>query len=130
MRASLISGRPRRFAWLVLPVMLAIWALPAPAQDKKGAPELRTVHGTVVDKDEQPVSGSVVYLLNRKSQAVRTYITDASGGYHFSGLDPNVDYEAHAEKEEMTSSSRAISSFDNRRDMEVTLKLSKKRGER
>jgi protocatechuate 3,4-dioxygenase beta subunit len=128
-RASLTPGSSRRFVWLVLPLLLAIGALSAQAQDKKGGPELRTVHGTVVDRDEQPVSGSVVYLLNRKSQAVRTYITDASGGYHFSGLDPNVDYEAHAEKEEMTSSSRTISSFDTRRDMQVTLKLSKKRGE-
>jgi hypothetical protein len=98
-----------RWSWLAFGLFCAVFfALPAQAQDKK-APELRTIHGTVVDKDEQPVSGSVVYLLNRKSQAVRTYITDASGGYHFSGLDPNVDYEAHAEKEDMTSASRAVS---------------------
>jgi len=99
-------------------------ALPALGQDQKGDLQLRTIHGTVVDKDENPAPASVVYLLNVKTQSVKTYIADDGGLYRFSGLDPNVDYEVHAEKGSMTSSTRTVSSFDSRRDIEVVLKLS------
>ncbi|HTX14001.1 MAG TPA: carboxypeptidase-like regulatory domain-containing protein [Candidatus Baltobacteraceae bacterium] len=103
-------------------------ALSSPArarpQDQKGDLELRTIHGTVVDKDENPAPSSVVYLLNVKTQSVKTYIADQGGLYRFSGLDPNVDYEVHAEHGDMTSSTRTVSSFDSRRDIEVVLKLS------
>ena len=85
--------------------------------------ELRTVHGIVIDKNENGVSSSIVYLENMKTQGVRTYIADDAGNYRFSGLDPNEDYEIHAEKGELTSSTRTISSFDSRRDIEVVLRL-------
>ena len=96
-------------------------------QDRKGEAALRTIHGTVVDKSENPAPTSVVYLLNVKTQAVKTYIADDAGAYRFSGLDPNVDYEVHAEHNDMTSSNRTVSSFDSRHDIEVTLKLSRKK---
>jgi hypothetical protein len=38
-----------------------------------------------------------------------------------------VDYEVHAEHEDMTSSTRTVSSFDSRRDVEMVLKLSHKK---
>jgi hypothetical protein len=95
--------------------------------EKKAEAELRTIHGMVLDKDENPAPSSIVYLLNRKTQAVRTYIADASGSYRFSGLDPNADYEAHAEHDDLQSGTRTISSFDSRRDLEVTFKLTHKK---
>lgn len=101
------------------------FARPARAQDQKGDLQLRTIRGTVVDKDENPAPTSVVYLLNVKTQAVKTYIADDAASYRFSGLDPNVDYEVHAEKDNMTSATRTVSSFDSRRDIEVVLKLSR-----
>ena len=58
---------------------------------------------------------------------MKTYIADEAGNYRFSGLDPNVDYEIHAERDGLTSSTRTVSSFDSRRDIEVVLKLSKKK---
>lgn len=100
------------------------FARTARAQDQKGDLQLRTIRGTVVDKDENPAPTSVVYLLNVKTQAVKTYIADDAASYRFSGLDPNVDYEVHAEKDNMTSATRTVSSFDSRRDIEVVLKLS------
>jgi Carboxypeptidase regulatory-like domain len=107
-------------------------AMPARAQDeskaqKKAEAQLKVLHGSVIDKSENPVPSGVVYLKNVKSQAVKTYIADDSGNYRFSGLDPNVDYEIHAEHDDMTSAIRTVSSFDSRRDIEVTLKLSKKK---
>src|SRR6266851_5456965 len=48
------------------------------------------------------------------------------GAYRFSGLDPNIDYEIHAEREGLTSATRSISSFDTRKDVSMTLKLDRK----
>jgi tRNA 2-selenouridine synthase SelU len=47
--------------------------------------------------------------------------------YRFSGLDPNVDYELHAEHNESISATRTASSFNSSRDIEITLKLSHKK---
>jgi Carboxypeptidase regulatory-like domain len=118
-----------RLAILFLLMFLATF--PAAAQQtkdqKKAEAMLRTVHGLVENKDEDPVSASVVYLLNVKTQAVRTSFADEKGLYRFSGLDPNVDYEIHAEHDDLTSSTRTISSFDSRRDIEVNLKVTRKK---
>ncbi len=58
---------------------------------------------------------------------MKTYISDRSGEYRFSGLDPNVDYEVHAESESMTSNTRTVSSFDSRKDIVISLKLDKEK---
>lgn len=89
--------------------------------------KLRTIRGSVIDRDENPVPESIVYLKNLRSQSVKTYIADSSAQYRFSGLDPNADYELHAEKGDVSSAVRTISNFDNRKDMELTLKLDKKK---
>jgi hypothetical protein len=127
----------KNYSWFQVAAVLFVGflvALPARAQDeskaqKKAEAQLKVVHGSVIDKSENPMPASVIYLKNVKSQAVKTYIADESGNYRFSGLDPNVDYEIHAEHDDMTSSIRTVSSFDSRRDIEVTLKLSKKKSQ-
>ncbi|MGA9186173.1 MAG: carboxypeptidase-like regulatory domain-containing protein, partial [Candidatus Acidiferrales bacterium] len=82
--------RRRALLWIwVLSLLLIVVALPLGAQDKKDDTGLRTVHGSVIDKSENPVASSVVYLENVKTQGVRTYIADETGDYRFSGLDPN-----------------------------------------
>jgi hypothetical protein len=89
--------------------------------------KLRTIHGSVIDRDENPVPESIVYLKNLRSQSVKTYIADSSAQYRFSGLDPNADYEVHAEKGDASSAHRTVSNFDTRKDLELTLKLDKKK---
>ena len=96
-------GAVQFFVFFVL--ILAV-AFPGCAQEeskaqKKAEAQLRVLHGSVIDKDENPIASSVVYLKNLKSQAVKTYIADDSGNYRFSGLDPNVDYQIHAEHGDM-----------------------------
>ncbi len=102
--------------------LVVLLALSAGAQS-----ELRTVRGAVLDKAENPVASAVVYLKNVRTLAVKTYISDRSGEYRFSGLDPNVDYEVHAESESMTSNTRTVSSFDSRKDIVISLKLDKEK---
>jgi len=116
------SGPRRNLSSLGTLLVLVLLALSAGAQS-----ELRTVRGAILDKAENPVSSAVVYLKNVRTLTVRTYISDRSGEYRFSGLDPNVDYEVHAESESMTSSTRTVSSFDSRKDIVISLKLDKEK---
>jgi hypothetical protein len=118
------ASRPKRFCQLLAGLcLLSLPLLPAWSQQS----ELRTVRGAVLDKAENPVSSAVVYLKNVRTLAVKTYISDRSGEYRFSGLDPNVDYEVHAESESMTSNTRTVSSFDGRKDIVISLKLDKEK---
>src|ERR1700733_10501074 len=123
---------PGDVRFLVLGILACAIAISELGQEqtkekKPAQAQLRVLHGSVIDKAENPIPSSVVYLKNVKSQAVKTYIADESGNYRFSGLDPNVDYEIHAEHDDLSSPVRTISSFDSRRDIEVTLKLSRKK---
>lgn len=107
-----------------------LWFLAASlgvAQNRKNEAPLRTVRGTVIDKSDTPVTGSVVFLKNSRTNTVRSYITDEQGNYRFSGLDPNADYDLHAEKDGAKSQARTVSSFDGRKDIVLNLKLAKKK---
>lgn len=110
---------------LTMAMIAAALAAAVPAQEKEA--QVRTVHGTVVDKAGNNVVTGVVYLKNLKTQDIRTYISDESGQYRFSGLNPNVDYEIHAERNGDASSTKKISSFDSRKDIVITLKLDQKK---
>jgi hypothetical protein len=110
-----------------LTVALSFFAAMAEAQDKKREAQLRTVRGVVLDKAENPISGSVVFLKNTRTNSVRSNYTDDTGKYRFSGLDPNADYEVHAEKDGAKSSTRTVSSFDSRKEIDLNLKIDKKK---
>jgi hypothetical protein len=118
------APKPNRiFQWIGGFFLFSFLLLPGWAQQA----ELRTVRGAVLDKAENPVASAVVYLKNVRTLAVKTYISDRSGEYRFSGLDPNVDYEVHAESESMTSNTRTVSSFDSRKDIVISLKLDREK---
>ena len=97
------------------------------AQASKHDAQLKTVRGVVTDKSDNPIPAGVVFLKNARSNQVRSYIADDQGNYRFSGLDPNADYELHAEKDGEKSQTRNVSSFDSRLDIVVNLKLEKKK---
>jgi len=111
---------------IVLLTTLSVLAAVTVGQDKKREAQLRTVRGVVADKSDSPVAGSVVFLKNMRTNAVRSNYTDETGNYRFSGLDPNADYELHAEKEGAKSQTRTVSSFDSRKDIVLNLKIDKK----
>ena len=105
--------------------LLAVLATAASARQREE--ELRTVHGTVINSRNTPVPSAVVYLKNLRTMAIRTYISSQHGHYRFSGLDPNADYQIHAEHENLTSITRTISSYDSRRDILIDLKVDRKK---
>jgi len=117
-----------RLRSLLVALAFSVCVCSALAQDAKHETQLRTVRGVVVDKStEAPVPSAVVFLRNTRTNAVRSYIADEEGNYRFSGLDPNVDYEIHAEKDGAKSATRTVSSFDNKKEIVVNLKLEKKK---
>jgi hypothetical protein len=108
-------------------VVLLLTAAFGFAQDKNKEAQLRTVRGVVADKSDTPLSGSVVFLKNVRTNTVRSSYTDDTGSFRFSGLDPNADYEVHAEKEGSKSSTKTVSSFDSRKEIILNLKIDRKK---
>ena len=107
-------------------VALALAALTATAQAKHDS-QLKTVRGVVVDKGDAAAAAAVVFLKNTRTNQVRSYIADNEGNYRFSGLDPNADYELHAEKDGAKSQTKSVSSFESRMDIVLNLKLEHKK---
>ncbi len=101
-------------------------ALVLPALAQKGDTQTRTLNGQVLDKAGNPLEKAVVHLKNTKNLQIRTYIADAGGNFHFQGLSVSVDYEVHAEYEGASSAVKTISSFDNRKQVTISLRIDKK----
>jgi hypothetical protein len=114
---------PFGFVVAAAAILTILAAVPGHAQN---ATELRSVHGTITDKADNPVAEARVYLKNTRSLTIKTAFSDQSGMYHFTGLDPNADYEIHAEHDDLTSNSRTVSSLDSRKEFVVSLKLDRK----
>ena len=90
--------------------------------EQKG-PAQRVVQGKVVDKSDAPLNGAIVYLKDTHSLAVKSNITDATGAYRFGQLAQNVDYELWAVSSEKKSPTKTISSFDNKNEFFINLKI-------
>jgi hypothetical protein len=126
-----VNLRLRVFSVGLAFLLMATLSVAAAQQDKEAAKHeasLKSVRGEVTDKGESPIPSSVVFLKNTRSNAIRSYISDDAGNYRFSGLDPNVDYEIHAEKDGAKSQTRTISSFDSKKEIVLNLKIDKKKG--
>jgi hypothetical protein len=109
------------------PVLLTLLLLAGPAafgQGKKGQDQnTRSVQGTVSAADDSAVNGAVVQIKNTKTLQIRSFITQQNGAYYFQGLSPDVDYELKAEYQGQASPAKTLSSFDNRKQAVINLKL-------
>ena len=89
-------------------------------------PEFRTLTGVVLDKADLPLKDAVVYLTNRKTKAMTTYIADADGAYRFPNLSRRADYEIYAELKGQKSPAKTLSSFDSRTNAKINLYIEPK----
>jgi len=105
----------------LLPAFALAEAEPAAYKDPQD--HTRTLSGRVFDRQDQPLEKAVVYLKNTKSLVVKTYITDPDGSYRFPALSPNIDYEVYAEHNGARSDTKTLSSFDNRKVVNITLRV-------
>ena len=112
---------------LLLSGLLLVFAVNiGAAQSKKDKDtQLRSVRGVVTDKSDKLVQNAVVFLKNSRTNVVISHFTDAEGSYRFTGLDPNADYEIHAEANGERSNARTVSSFDSRKEITLNLKIDK-----
>jgi hypothetical protein len=95
-------------------------------KDKEKAAVGRLLTGKVLDKKDSPVVDAVVYLTNMRSHAVTTYIVGPDGSYRFPELSPNVDYEVYAQYKEQKSDTRTVSQFDDRKQVNIVLRIDTK----
>ena len=96
-------------------------SIPAIAQQRGSAQ--RVVQGKVLDKANAAVKGAVVYLKDDHTLAIKSYISDDEGGYRFGQLTQNTDYELWAESNGKKSGVKTISSFDNKSQFIINLKI-------
>lgn len=111
---------------LVLLGVIMSALLPIQAKDKDDKASGRLLTGRVLDHQDNPVPGAVVYLSNLRSRAVKTYIAGATGAYEFPALSPNVDYEVYAEYKEHKSDTKTVSQFDYRKRVTIILRVDAK----
>ncbi len=83
----------------------------------------KSVLGQVVDTEGEGLARAVVHLKNKRSQEVTTHISNDRGNFRFRGLNPNVDYEVHAEFNGGSSPTRSVSSFDSSQEIYLVLKI-------
>jgi hypothetical protein len=110
--AALLSVAPARVAWSA-----------GPAASTTKVPQLRTIEGMVSRKDGAPVQGAVVYLQDTKSLAVKSYLSDAQGQFHFRHLSMSLDYDLWAELNGKRSKTKSVSQFNSKPDLRYRLKL-------
>jgi len=131
-RTKTRTSRPSRVRLLcavalgfVLSVSLATpraWGSGAGAATTK-VPKLRTIEGIVCSNEGAPIQGAVVYLQDSKSLAVKSYLSDAQGQFHFRQLSMSLDYGLWAELNGKRSKTKNISQFNSKTELHYKLKL-------
>jgi hypothetical protein len=114
----------RQSSLLACVIFFFILSVSGAALDKKDRAQGRLLSGKVLDQHDNPVVGSIVYLTNTRTHAVKTYIVGQDGAYRFPGLS-NVDYEVYAQYESHKSDTRSVSQFDDRSQVYIDLKIDK-----
>jgi hypothetical protein len=97
--ASLVAGT----------VFLALSVAAHATPDKKEKQQGRLLYGKVLDQQDNPVAGAIVYLTNTRTHAVP-------------GLSM-VDYEVYAQYNGRKSDTKSVSQFDDRSQVYVDLKI-------
>lgn len=106
-----------------------LMALPAMAQwtnqkkEKGRDPNIRNLQGVVLMPSGQSARGAIVKLKNLKTLQVTSFITPEDGKYKFNNLSTNIEYEVHANFNDLASDTRSLSVFDSRLDAIINLQL-------
>lgn len=92
------------------------------APDKKDKTQGRLLLGKVLDRQDNPVVGAIVYVTNMRTHAVKTYIVGQEGSYRFPGLSTG-DYEVYAQYNGHKSDTKSMSQFDDRSEVYIDLRI-------
>ena len=120
-------GRVGPACLLLLPAL--IWGLlsgeASPQADEDG-PRTKSIRGHVAGPDGKSQPGAKVFVRNVKNETTTILITDEKGLFAIFGLEPAIDYEVHAEYQQLSSRVLAISSMLNRYDNVLNFKLAER----
>ena len=94
----------------------------APSTDKESANQ-RVVEGMVLAAGNAPVEGAIVQLKDMRTLTIRSFRTQADGKYRFAALQTDTDYELKAVVGQNSSSTKRLSSFDNRKTATINLEM-------
>ena len=83
----------------------------------------RLLTGTVTNNAGTALAGSVVYLKNTNTLAIKTYVADGTGAYHFGQLGTDADYQVWAEYGGRKSSVKTVSAMENKSNFKIALKI-------
>jgi hypothetical protein len=112
---------------LLAALLLARLAFADPPKDKdRDTSAGRVLIGKVMDRQDNPLPGAVVYLTNTRTRAVKTYIVGDDGSYRFPALSLNIDYEVFADYNGHRSDTKTVSQFDSRSQVYINLKINTK----
>ena len=111
-----------RYAALLACAAIVFISANGVAADKKDKQRGRLLSGKVLDQQDNPVVGAIVYLSNMRTHAVKTYIVSQDGSYRFPGLS-TVDYEVYAQFNNRKSDTRSVSQFDDRPQVYIDLRI-------
>jgi hypothetical protein len=107
---------------MLLSFLCAASSPSAASPDKKGETG-RLLLGKVLDQQDNPIPDAVVYLINARTRAVKTYIVGADGAYRFPALTTSIDYEVYAQYKGHKSDTKSVSQFDDRSQVYIDLKV-------
>lgn len=108
------------FVAAALLVVVSVAAHAAP--DNKDKAQGRLLLGKVLDQQDNPVPGAIVYVTNLRTHAVKTYIVGQEGTYRFPGLS-TTDYEVYAQYNGHKSDTKSVSQFDDRSQVYIDLRI-------
>jgi hypothetical protein len=128
MTARTMTARPLmaraliKSIFLIACSLLLVLSVTAHAGDKDKS-QGKLLFGKVLDRQDNPVVGAIVYLTNTRTHAVKSYIVGQDGTYRFPALSATVDYEVYAQHNKGKSDTKSVSQFDDRSQVYIDLKI-------
>ena len=114
---------------LLLLALALTWGLlsgEARPQGDEEAPRTKSIRGHVAGPDGKSQPGAKVFVRNVKNETTTILVTDEKGLFAIFGLEPALDYEVHAEYQQLSSRVLAISSMLQRYDNVLNFKLAER----
>jgi hypothetical protein len=117
------ASRRKPGGWMILcATVLAATAVLLPAAGAQSF-GLKNVQGKVLDGQDAPINGAIVYLENKRNNNIKTFISTDNGSYRFADLAADTDYSVWAAFHGKKSAQKTVSSFDTRKQVNIDLKI-------
>lgn len=87
---------------------------------------IKNLSGKVYGAQSTPLNGAIVYLQNSRNNDIKTFISTSDGSYRFADLSADTDYTVWASFKGKKSPTKAVSSFDSRKQVIIDLHIKDK----